>query len=231
MVMRDWLDQHGSAGGRGRIWLSGVCIFTGDDPMRDAAAVIAALSIMQNPASSRLARRSALPRGMTFLLEIAAGEEEALEYARRAIGKSDDVLRSAAGFFVEQVLFAPSASHYRTLGLNADADARDLRRHMALLMKWVHPDTAGHNGADHLIDRSVFATRITEAWQVLKSDERRGLYDAEQAGAAGARRGRRSDVKRLTAIAQPRRRRRTGRSLLGKLFGQLLGRSGRSPQA
>lgn len=193
--------------------------------MRDATAVIAALSIMQNPSSSRLARRSALPRGMTFLLEIAAGEEEALDYARRSIGNSDDALRAAAGFFVEQVLFAPSASHYRTLGVSADADARELRRHMALLMKWVHPDAAIHNGTDQTIDRSVFATRITEAWQILKSEERRSAYDAELVEAVGRRRERRKEVKRLSAAPHLRRRRRTSRSFLGQLFGQFWGRS------
>lgn len=189
--------------------------------MRDLAALIAALSIMQNPVSSRLAKRSALPRGMTFLLEVAAGEDEALEHARKTTGRSDDALRSAAGFFVEQVMLSRSASHYRVLGVGSDAEGRDLRRHMALLMKWVHPDTAGHNAADKTIDRSVFATRISEAWQTLKSDERRSAYDAALAV------DRETRVRR--SVGRPAKRMRQPASAAGRLWHRLLGRLRGSP--
>jgi len=189
--------------------------------MRDAAALIAALSIMQDPVSSRLAKRSPLPRGMTFLLEVAAGEDDALEHARKLTGQSDEALRGATGFFVEQVLLARSASHYRVLGLARDADGRDLRRHMALLMKWVHPDTASHNAADKTIDRSVFATRINEAWQTLKSEERRGAYDAALA-VEGATRVRRD-------AGRPVKHEQQTASSAGGLLHRILGRLRGSP--
>ncbi|MEZ5844026.1 MAG: DnaJ domain-containing protein [Hyphomicrobiaceae bacterium] len=184
--------------------------------MRDAAALIAALSIMQDPANSRLAKRAALPRGMTFLLEVAAGEDEALEHARTVTGRSDDALRSAAGFFVEQVLLSRSASHYRVLGLTNDADARDLRKHMALLMKWVHPDASGHNAVDKTIDRSVFASRITEAWQTLKSEERRSAYDATLAADTAAR------VRR--SVGRREQREQQAASPAGRFLHRILGR-------
>ena len=91
-------------------------------------------------------------------------------------------MRNAAAFFIEQILLAPGADSYRVLGGNAQASNSDLRRNMALLLRWLHPDME-HNGTG---DRSVFAARITLAWEDLKTAERRAAYDALQKG--GARR-------------------------------------------
>ncbi len=54
-----------------------------------------------------------------------------------------------------------------------------LRRHMVLLMKWLHPDTAEQHRSAADVDRSVFASRIAAAWDDLKTDDRRSAYDQQ----------------------------------------------------
>src|SRR6516162_3642465 len=112
--------------------------------MATAEALAAALALFDHPASVRLARASRLPKGLTFLLEIAAGEPQALFEARTKTGRSEVALRGAAGFFIEQVLLHPGGDSYRILGGDRDTSARELRRNMALLMRWLHPDVTSN---------------------------------------------------------------------------------------
>lgn len=145
--------------------------------MRDGGAVMAASQILRQPALVRVVRKAPLPRGMTFLLEVAAGDADALSEASRLTGDSPSRLTEAAGFFVEQILFMERADHYRILGAPRNASTADLRHHMALLMRWLHPDIYAERPTGR-VDRSVLATRITAAWQTLKVDDRRAAYDA-----------------------------------------------------
>ncbi len=145
--------------------------------MRDPAALEAALTLVHHPQMVRLAKGSPLPRGVAFVLEVAAGEAEALAAATAHTGRDESSLRAAAEFFVEQVLLIRQADSYRILGATADAPASELRRNMALLMRWLHPDVAHSGAASARIDRSVFANRVTRAWEDLKTDERRATYD------------------------------------------------------
>src|SRR5215472_6894676 len=103
-------------------------------------AIAAALAMLRDPRLARLAQRGPLPRGMTLLLEVAAGETAALASAHSMTSRSEATLQKAAGFFVEQVLLNRQSDHYRVLGSPRDASAAELRRHMALLLKWLHPD-------------------------------------------------------------------------------------------
>ena len=50
------------------------------------------------------------------------------------------MVRLAATFFIEQILFAPHADSYRVLGASPQASASELRRNVALLLRWLHPD-------------------------------------------------------------------------------------------
>ena len=68
-------------------------------------------------------------------------------------------------------MFYPEADSYRVLGATAEASKSELRRNMALLLRWLHPDH-DPQGA-----RSVFANRVTRAWNDLKTQERRAAYD------------------------------------------------------
>jgi hypothetical protein len=167
--------------------------------MGEATALKLAIDLLHVPSRVRPMRSAALPRDVLTLLEIAAGDADATQRASEASGRTQEVVRNAAAFFIEQILLAPGADSYRVLGGNAQTSSSDLRRNMALLLRWLHPDME-HNGTG---DRSVFASRITLAWEDLKTPERRGAYDAQQQGGAKTHLGRgKSGTRRRTTSNQ-----------------------------
>jgi hypothetical protein len=141
--------------------------------MPDAMALRVAVDLMHVPSRVRIARSQPLPEGVHMLLCIAAGEEAAESAAVASTGRTRDVVQRAAGFFIEQVLLCPSADSYRVLGATCEATNAELRRNMALLMRWLHPDM------DPVGRRSMFASRVTRAWNDLKTAELRAIYDRE----------------------------------------------------
>ena len=145
----------------------------------DVMALLTALRLLRQPAPICALRRAPLPSGVTFLLQVVADDAAAITRAVRITGRSPDNLSEAAAFFVEQILFYEQADCYRVLGASSSASTADLRRHVALLMRWLHPDTKAHLREGH-IDRSVFTTKVTAAWQVLKTPERRASYEASR---------------------------------------------------
>jgi hypothetical protein len=140
--------------------------------MTERTALKMALSVLHLPASVRRVRSEPLPPGIEAVLKIAAGDKEAEAEAARLTERPRAVVREAAIFYIEQVLLCPGADSYRVLGTTPSASAQDLRRHMALLMSWLHPDKTP-SGA-----RAVFAARVTGAWNDLRSPDRRAAYDA-----------------------------------------------------
>ncbi len=94
---------------------------------RSPEALHAALAIMSQPQLLQRARRSSLPRGMTLLLEVAAGDPDAIREAQAATGRSEDHLTKAAGFYTEQVLLHRDSDSYRILGASSSASAPELR--------------------------------------------------------------------------------------------------------
>ena len=153
--------------------------------MRDRKAISVALGMLDCPQCVPQARRAALPKGVTFLLEVAAGEPEAIAEAETLTGKSEGVLKRAAGFFIEQILMDKHGDNYRTLGAELGASGADLRRHMALLMRWLHPDLLSNGEPSAGLDRSVYASRVTKAWEAVKTEDRRLAYDASLAIGTG----------------------------------------------
>jgi DnaJ domain len=145
--------------------------------MRAPAALEVALTLAGRPALVRWASRMPLPPGITALLEVATGETGALGSAEMLTRRPAEALQSAAAFFIEQVLFTPAADSYRILGASRSASRGELRRHMALLIKWLHPDRFAAADTDAPIDRSLFIHRVTRAWETLKTQERRAAYD------------------------------------------------------
>lgn len=139
-----------------------------------APALRVAIDLVCVPSRARIARSEPLPQGVVILLRIAAGDEAAERDAMELTGRSRDIVLKAAAFFIEQILLCPSADSYRVLGANAQATGSELRRNMALLLRWLHPDM------DRQGERSVFATRVTGAWNDLKTAERRASYDEVQ---------------------------------------------------
>jgi DnaJ domain len=139
--------------------------------MGDAMALRIAIDLVHIPSRARVVRSEPLPSGVYTLLCIAAGEEEAEIAAMASTGRPRDVIRKAAGFFIEQILLCPNGDSYRVLGATPEATTAELRRNMALLMRWLHPDV------DPEGRRSMFASRVTLAWNDLKTAERRATYD------------------------------------------------------
>lgn len=139
--------------------------------MNHATALGVAIDLLHMPSRVRLVRAAPLPSGVLDLLRIAAGDEEAIGEAIEFAGRSRDVVRDAVTFFIEQILLSPDADSYRVLGASPEATSAELRRNMALLLRWLHPDL------DPSAERSIFATRVTLAWNDLKTFDRRAAYD------------------------------------------------------
>jgi hypothetical protein len=169
--------------------------------MEHASALEASLYLLQFPAQAKLIRSRPLPDGIDVLLRIAALDEETVKKSSEWLGRSPDTIREAATFFIEQILFCPEADSYRVLGASPAASNGDLRRNMALLLRWLHPDL------DPKGDRSVFARRITLAWNDVKSEERRAAYDRARrlssASQVSTSKKKRSQPKTLKATSEP----------------------------
>ena len=139
--------------------------------MDHTAALKLAIDLVHFPSQVRSLRSAPLPDDVLILLRIVAGDEEATSEAAALTGRSRDTVREAAAFFVEQILLFPGADSYRVLGARPDATYGELRRNMALLLRWLHPDR------DCQGERAIFAARVTRAWSDLKTPERRAAYD------------------------------------------------------
>ena len=139
--------------------------------MGDAVALRLAINLLHFPSRVRSVRSAPLPDDVLVLLHIAAGDEEAIRAAVESVDRPCGVVQEAAAFFIEQVLFNPDADSYRVLGAKPETPYAELRRNMALLLKWLHPDRDRHG------ERAIFAKRVTRAWNSLKTEERRAVYD------------------------------------------------------
>ena len=175
--------------------------------MSDRMALKIAIDLMHVPSQVRLVRSEPLPDGVLMLLRIAAGDDEAERVGGRLIDRSRDGRPAQPPtFFIEQILFAPNADSYRVLGAVPQAIAAELGHNVALLLRWLHPDLDPHG------ERSIFISRVTAAWNDLKTPERRAAYDDLRRSAndrkAQIKAARRSNRKRLAAAL----RRRNGQS-------------------
>jgi hypothetical protein len=137
----------------------------------EAAALQTALVLLHTPTQVKRIRAAPLPEATHFLLCLAVGEREAVTTAMSYSDRPDHYLKRAAGFFIEQILLAPDADSYRVLGCLAQANIGVIRRNMTLLLRLMHPDLSENS------DRSVFAARVTRAWEDIKTPERRASYD------------------------------------------------------
>lgn len=153
--------------------------------MRGETALELAVGLLQLPSRARALRDATLPPDVEALLNIVAGDRHALAEAVRISGLPERSVNDAAGFYVEQILLHPGADSYRALGARPDATTDQLRRNMALLLRWLHPDHEANSG------RAIYASRVTEAWNSIKTAERRTAYDAVRIGAVDSTVGRR----------------------------------------
>ena len=139
--------------------------------MTNHSTIWMAIDLLRAPSNVRRVRTTPLPKDVSKLLAIAAGDEATLGEVKRGTNLPEQSLREAAAFYIEQILLHPDADHYRVLGAQSNASIAELRRNMALLVRWLHPDHK--NGSD----RSVFVGRVTRAWNELKSEDRRASYN------------------------------------------------------
>ena len=123
------------------------------------------------PGSAAALRTAPLPSDIQALLLILARDTEAEVDAVRRVGRPIEIIREAAEFYAVQILFEPQASAYRNLGAKPGASRESLRANMALLLRWLHPDSG-------IVEtRLVYFNRVVRAWNMLGSLERRTHYD------------------------------------------------------
>ncbi len=150
---------------------------------QDMDALRAAVYLFHLQTGVRAAREQPLPGGLSLVLEVAAGETAATEAAAGRLERPAGVVRQAAEFYLEHVVLIPDADAFRTLAAARAASDQELRRNMAMLLRWAHPDV-DPNG-----ERAVFAGRVTRAWEALKTPERRAAYEAANPPKAQKRSG------------------------------------------
>ena len=197
--------------------------------MRELLALSVAIELLHTPSRVWTIRSAPLPPGVDVILEIAAGNADVQNHAANTTGRSADFLQSAAAFFIEQILFYSEADSYRILGVNPQATSSELRHNMALLLKWLHPDV------DRREVRSLYATNVTNAWNDLKSEDRRALYDSTRSVKNSSRRcsraaktgSARNKFQASWGDARPNIRQSSDeRTLLSRLWLLLFGRTG-----
>lgn len=137
------------------------------------AALEQALTFISRTDLTATARQQPLPTGVTELLKICSGDNESLLAAQESSRHSQEDVRHAAEFYVQQILFAPDSDHYRILGVDPDDAESKIKLHYRLLVRWLHPDK---NSSDWEV---VFSERINRAWHALRTPERRLQYDEQ----------------------------------------------------
>lgn len=158
--------------------------------MYDLTAVRTAIDLLHFPWRVRIVRTQGLPKDVSPLLRVAAGDRKVLRWICEKTDRRKDVIQDAADFYIEQILMAPEADSYRVLGARSEASMADLRRNMAWLLRLSHPDV------DREGKYKFLAMRVTNAWEDLKTPDRRAAYDKSRKSARQSRRaeGQHSDA-------------------------------------
>ena len=140
-----------------------------------------AVELLHTPSRLRLVRARPLPDDVHLVLRVAAHEPGAMAAAHALTARSADTIAAAAFFFIEQALLYDGRDAYRALGADRTTTADDLRRNMALLLRVLHPDVTT------AAERAVLVQRVTQAWNDLKTPERRAAYDRAEAARRASR--------------------------------------------
>jgi hypothetical protein len=184
-----------------------------------ARTLRAALDLFTTPALARRVRHQPLPDAVGFLLLVATGDGAALREAQTLSGRDPAALQKAAAFFVEQVLLEAGSDSYRMLGAHPVDPIHKIRHHMALLMRWLHPDL------DPEGQRALLAPRVIAAWDQLKSPDRRRAYDAKSAPRQTSKTG--SGLPHASAVNGGRKRHRGACEMRAVAPAPLFNRRGR----
>ena len=139
-----------------------------------------ALALLHAPAERHRLRQKPLPPGVGEVLAIAANvAPDELDGAATRLRETPANVLEAARFYAREILFHADADAYRTLGVTDEATTDQIKAHFRWLQIWLHPDRQQSG------DDSVFAARVNQAWNQLRSDDRRRAYDLERSGARG----------------------------------------------
>lgn len=147
--------------------------------MEQTTAVRQALEVYKFPRRLATVRAMPLPSDVNSLLRaVSDGQEDHDLLADISVATALNP-KEVVEFYIQQVLLHPAADAYRTLGVRPGAQRAVIRRNMALLLRWLHPD---HN---HNEDRTIYMGRVLEAWEQIKTADRRQSYDKSR-GLTGA---------------------------------------------
>lgn len=157
---------------------------TGASPRAGPSVGPSALShaeeIYRFPARVAAVRAQALPKDVSALLrQIVEESGDSTEQLNHGTARSADQ-QEVIGFYIEQILLHPEADAYRILGATPDSSRETIRANMALLLRWLHPD----RNQDE--DRTIYMARVLEAWEKIKTTDRRENYDRRPANAKTA---------------------------------------------
>ncbi|SMB22883.1 conserved protein of unknown function [Sterolibacterium denitrificans] len=135
-----------------------------------------ALAVHQTPSQfyELLHGKADLPDDIGLLLRLAGGAALPEGMALPPFSAPTDV-REAALFFIEQVLLAHDANHYRVLGVRPTASLDELKENHRLLMRLFHPDRRVL--AMESERKAAHAARINLAYTTLRQPATRTAYD------------------------------------------------------
>jgi len=134
-----------------------------------------ALEFHRSPGFLGAIRRLDLPKDLQTVLRIAAGDSETIVQSAQLTNESPESLREVSIFYLQQLLFADEGDSYRVLGVNPDAPDEQIKLNYRWLARWLHPD----RNPDEW--ESVFAERVNQAWQDLRTPTLRNAFDLKRA--------------------------------------------------
>ena len=158
-------------------------------------ALESAIALRRAPRLVRVMRSTQLPEGLTFLLRILSGEQQALVEAQHVTRLDEEAIISIVEFYVLQVMLFRGASSRRVLGVGPDAERSQIRRHMAYLMNWLHPDREANTW------RVAFARRVLDSWHQIEGGAEE---DGPRLPSAATRTGRQLFLIPWIAVRPPR---------------------------
>ena len=158
-------------------------------------ALESAIALSRAPRLTRVMRSMPLPEGLTLLLQILSGEQQALVEAQDMTRLDGKVTISIVEFYVLRVMLFRGASPHRILGVEPEAERSQIRRNMGYLMNWLHPDREASTW------RVAFARRVLDAWNQIESGAQEG---GPRLPSAATRTGRPLFVTPWIAVRPPR---------------------------
>lgn len=108
--------------------------------MSQRPAIEIALDLKAMPSLVKTVRKRPLPPEVTSVIRVAAGSQELTQEFSSKYGCSDNHIREACIFFLQQAVLFSGADSFRTLGVNPGAPVEQIHTHRRWLLVWLHPD-------------------------------------------------------------------------------------------